>query len=303
MATTHELFALTPLSAEETRSAEGKGEEKAVAAGASGGLAGFVLPAVDSQLERTFGGQVVGQALAAATATVDKSRLVLSLHGYFIGPGDSTKPLRADVEDLRDSGTFSSRRVVVTQDGRVVFVLTANFTADGQTGPEHADPMPAVADPQDLEPVNGPFTQGVLLSDWEEWDIRPLPEDSFSGARRGVWFRNQAAGGQVLDGTGVTGTPQYLQRQLLAYMSDMTLPYVALKPHSDNMNDGLTRQIASLDHGMWFYGDIDVGEWLLYMQHSPVAGGGSGLNIGSVYTRSGELVAVVTQHTMMRDRR
>ena len=41
------------------------------------------------------------------------------------------------------------------------------------------------------------------------------------------------------------------------------------------------------------------GSW----QHSPVAGGGSGLNIGSVYTRSGELVAVVTQHTMMRDRR
>lgn len=294
MATTHELFALTPLSAEEAGGESGDDASSFV---------GFELPAVDSQIERTFGGQVVSQALAAATATVDKSRLVLSLHGYFIGPGDSTKALRADVENLRDSGTFSSRRVVVTQDGQVVFLLTANFTADGQTGPEHADPMPAVAGPEDLESVNGPFTSGVLLSDWEEWDIRPLSEDAFAGARRGVWFRNHALDAQSSAGGTRPETPQHVQRELLAYMSDMTLPYVALKPHSDNMNDGLTRQIASLDHGMWFYGDLNVGEWLLYVQHSPVAGGGSGFNVGGVYTRSGELVALVTQQTMMRDRR
>lgn len=48
----------------------------------------FSGPAIPSQIERTFGGQVAAQALAAAQRTVEDKQ-VHSLHGYFVGPGDT----------------------------------------------------------------------------------------------------------------------------------------------------------------------------------------------------------------------
>ena len=256
-------------------------------------LLNFQLPAVDSQIDRTFGGQVVAQTLAAATTTVEPARPVLSLHGYFIGPGDSRRPLDARVEVLRDGGIFSSRRVIVTQDARTVFLLTANFSGSDQTGPAHSDAMPEVPAPDMLAGEHDLLPPGVHLSDWEEWSIRLLPEDTFPGPTRGVWFRSRASQGES----------QQLHRQLVAYMSDMTLPYMSLKGHPVHMNEALSYQIASLDHGMWFYSDVDTSMWLLYLQHSPVAKGGTGLNVGKLFNQDGDLLAVTQQQTMIRHHR
>jgi acyl-CoA thioesterase-2 len=49
-----------------------------------------------------YGGQVAGQALAAAGATVPAERLPHSLHGYFLRPGDSNRPTVFRVERDRD---------------------------------------------------------------------------------------------------------------------------------------------------------------------------------------------------------
>ncbi len=40
-----------------------------------------------------FGGQVLGQAINAASRTVEPDRYVHSIHGYFILPGDMTIPI------------------------------------------------------------------------------------------------------------------------------------------------------------------------------------------------------------------
>lgn len=40
-----------------------------------------------TELQRVFGGQVAGQALAACTNTVPAGRYVHSLHSYFLRPG------------------------------------------------------------------------------------------------------------------------------------------------------------------------------------------------------------------------
>ena len=42
--------------------------------------------------QRVFGGQVIGQALVAATRTVMADRQPHSLHGYFLLPGDPARP-------------------------------------------------------------------------------------------------------------------------------------------------------------------------------------------------------------------
>ncbi|MEW5299900.1 MAG: hypothetical protein WDW36_002870 [Sanguina aurantia] len=56
-----------------------------------------------------FGGQVLGQALAAAQNTVDPAREAHSLHAYFLRAGDIDAPIVYNVERTRDGGSFSSR--------------------------------------------------------------------------------------------------------------------------------------------------------------------------------------------------
>lgn len=64
---------------------------------------------------RVYGGQVIAQAMMAASKTVSPSRLPNSIHGYFISAGDIRQDLLFDVENLRDGRSFSARRVNVTQ--------------------------------------------------------------------------------------------------------------------------------------------------------------------------------------------
>src|SRR5579864_1498966 len=63
------------------------------------------------RFQRVFGGQVLGQALVAASRTVVE-RACHSLHAYFLLPGDPRVPIVYEVDRSRDGSSFSSRRVV-----------------------------------------------------------------------------------------------------------------------------------------------------------------------------------------------
>ena len=96
----------------------------------------------DESRQRVFGGQVAGQALVAAARTVDDtSRLVHSLHAYFLLPGDPTVPILYEVDRLRDGRSFSTRRVVAIQHGRAIFNLQSSFHSV-EPGPDHQIAMP-----------------------------------------------------------------------------------------------------------------------------------------------------------------
>ena len=86
----------------------------------------------DEDRQRVFGGQVAGQALVAASRTVDKG-YVHSLHCYFLRPGDPRIPILYDVDRIRDGRSFTTRRVVAIQHGQAIFNLAASFhrTEDG----------------------------------------------------------------------------------------------------------------------------------------------------------------------------
>src|SRR5579863_5557859 len=78
---------------------------------------------------RVYGGQVLGQAVMAAGATVEGRRLH-SLHSYFVRPGDTTLPIDYQVERVRDGGSFSVRRVVARQAEEVIFNMSASFQGE-----------------------------------------------------------------------------------------------------------------------------------------------------------------------------
>ena len=102
-----------------------------------------------------FGGQVLGQALSAAQATVDGSngeRRAHSLHAYFLRAGNIEAPIVYEVDRTRDGGSFSVRRVTAIQHGRVIFFCAASFQAE-EGGAEHQLSMPEVPQPEDIAPA------------------------------------------------------------------------------------------------------------------------------------------------------
>lgn len=251
-------------------------------------------PAVESELTRTFGGQVAAQALVAATRTVDADvHAVHSLHGYFIAPGRASEPTTFLVDRLRDGRSFSSRHVHAVQDGTTIFSMQASFHRRGDEGPEHSDLMREVPTPEEIGTGRDtlPASSRALLAEWGDWDIRVVPEgeyehNKYSASQQVVWLRSKR---KLPDN-------ETFHVCALAYMSDMTLLHAAMVPHP-----GYKVQMASLDHAMWFLRPFRADEWLLYDQISPSASGGRALTHGRIFDRAGNLVAIVTQEGLTRD--
>src|SRR5881398_2735375 len=104
----------------------------------------------EERVQRVFGGQVAGQALVAASRTVEPDDgQIHSLHAYFLRPGDPAVPILYEVDRIRDGRSFATRRVVAIQHGRAIFNLAASFHI-AEPGPEHQVAMPDVPDPESL---------------------------------------------------------------------------------------------------------------------------------------------------------
>jgi len=253
--------------------------------------------------QRVFGGQVLGQALVAASRTVE-TRICHSLHAYFLIPGDPRVPILYQVDRSRDGASFSSRRVVAIQHGRQIFHMSASFQA-GEPGFEHqidAPPMPGPESFPTEDDFRRKFADKVPPEHREHFlrsrpiELRPVDrENIFCPEKRppyeAVWMR---AGGTLPANVA-------LQQCVLAYASDMTLLDTSLLPHAIGWFDDRV-QIASLDHAMWFHRPFRADQWLLYVQDSPSASGARGFNRGLIYTADGKLVASVAQEALIRIR-
>lgn len=253
----------------------------------------FRAPVVPSRIKRTFGGQIMAQALRAAQLTVE-GKLAHSLHCYFVGPGDSSAPTTIQVERVRDGRSFVHRHVRVFQENRLIFMLSAGFHVSGDSGPEHQAAMPQVPTPESIK--DSPYSTRIILKEWEDWDVRLVPDadrdavaaETTGAGFRNIWFRNT---GELL----ATTPEQSLHQAALLYMSDMTLIRTALLPHQ-----GEKIQLASLDHALWFLRPVRVDEWMLYSQSSPSAQTGTGLAQGKIFNQRGELLAVAMQEGLTR---
>ena len=249
---------------------------------------------------RVFGGQVLAQALVAASHTVPGDRAVHSMHGYFLRPGDVNEHITFAVDRIHDGRSFSTRRTQAYQSSQPILSMIASFQTPDE-GVSHQVDMPAdVPDPESL-PTTAEVLAGLDHEVARHWaterpfDMRHVPSPiylSVEGARvphQAVWLR----------AFGTIGDDQKLHRAALAYVSDYSILEPVLRRHGVAWaTPGL--KVASLDHAMWWHRDVRVDDWLLYVQESPSAGGGRGLSTGRIYDRSGVLVASVAQEGMVR---
>ncbi len=249
---------------------------------------------------QVFGGQVLGQALVAATRTVE-GRLVHSLHAYFLRRGDLSVPIVFEVERSRDGGSFTSRRVAAIQHGQSILTMSASFQ-DPEPGFDHQAAMPDAPPPEslrDLAEIEAEVIERLpqklsgYFRNQRPFEFRAVSPDDYlvrekRAPRKLVWFR---VIGELPD-------DQVLHRSLLAYVSDYHLLAAATLPHGINI---LELQAASIDHAIWFHRDLRVDDWLLYAIESPSASGARGFSRGSIYSRDGRLVASVAQEGLIRE--
>ena len=252
---------------------------------------------------QVFGGQVLGQALSAAAATVE-ARVVHSLHAYFLRRGDYNAPIVYEVDRSLDGHSFSNRRVVAIQHGQQIFNMTASFQL-AERGFDHQIVMPEVPLPESLPAVDSPPAQVLaqLPERVRRFFLQPRPFE-FRMVRpieylrprreapaREVWFR----------AVGPLPDDEMLHRRLLAYVSDFFLLDTATLPHGTSLLRP-TLVMASIDHAMWFHRTLRVDDWLLYAMDSPSASGARGFARASVFARDGRLVASAAQEGLVRSK-
>jgi acyl-CoA thioesterase-2 len=259
--------------------------------------------------DAVFGGQPLGQALAAAQRTV-KDWLPHTCTGYFLRPGAVSEPIDYEVENVRNGRRFAARRVLAHQGGKPIFDMLCSFH-DIEPGFAHqrgdAVDVPL---PEELPPLlefvraHAARLPELLVHRHEQFhasfpvELRLVDADRvFFGApehsKRSYWLRMPSA----IDMENPSD-----HRCLLAFMSDYWLASAAGAPHRSPASAGNDLSVASLNHSLWFHGSVRADEWLLCRTQSPWAGEGRGMARGDIYDCRGRMVASVAQEVSMRRR-
>jgi len=249
-----------------------------------------------------FGGQVLGQALAAAQQTAPADRVAHSAHAYFLRAGNIDAPILYQVERTRDGNSFSARRVEAIQHGQQIFIMAVSFQYP-ESGVEHQLSMPDVPRPEQIEPSEpvDPQRFAELPPKMQRWlsargpfEFRHVhPRDELRVPKRPplqhVWFRLRER----------IGDNPALHRSLLAYASDFHLIGTTTLPHGISYLQPEV-QMASLDHALWMHRAFRIDQWLLYSCDSPSASGARGFARGMIFNESGVLVASTAQEGLLR---
>ncbi|MDG1227942.1 MAG: acyl-CoA thioesterase II [Polaribacter sp.] len=254
-----------------------------------------------------FGGQVLAQAVNAAYKTIPRDRILHSLHSYFLEAGDLKIPINYNVNEVRNGGSFSTRRVTASQHDKTIFILAASFHKK-EDGFEHQTTFdPNIKQPEELFSWDDmleqfgdflPKSMKYFLSIERPIEFKPVripnplnPEDL--PANEEVWFR-------------LKGEKQKMdfrtKQEILTYISDYNVLNAAFNPNASKYNFGNT-QTASLDHSMWFFRDFDFDDWMLFSAESPNAFGARGLSKGNIFTRDGKLIASFAQEGLLRTKK
>jgi len=260
----------------------------------------------DLGFKALFGGQVMGQSLAAALQTLPEGDWhAHSFHVYFMLAGTVTDHLEFEVDRLRDGRSFCTRQVKAMQNGRAILTMICSFQQP-EEGFEHQATMPEVKGP---DGIPSQLELARMFRDYFPEKVRDIytadkpiemrvldPVNIFAPTKKDpvkyLWMK--ATGPLPADDTD-------LHAKLLAYSSDFNLLPTSLHPHARSYGQkGM--QMASLDHSVWFHRPFRMDEWLLYAIDSPNAGGGRGFCRGQVFNQKGELVASVAQEGLIRYR-
>ncbi|XP_025076127.1 acyl-coenzyme A thioesterase 8-like isoform X2 [Pomacea canaliculata] len=261
-----------------------------------------------------FGGQVVGQALAAASYSVPSDHNAHSLHCYFLRPGNYKIPILYLVDRTRDGQTYVGRNIKAMQEGQAIFTMQASFKREEKDPFSHQFKMPDVPPPEQCVDLDKLLIKaiGPEKARLYRYGVRHrMPDDVMaihrrladktdyyvtrpSSARRCIWIK----------AAGHLGDDHKMHQCCAAYMSDAMLLGTATLPYTGSHAEAQEKMfMTSIDHTVWFHSTFRADDWLLYEMESPVCGEGRGYNTGRMWTRDGRLAISVAQEGVVRTRR
>ena len=252
---------------------------------------------------RVYGGQLLGQALWAAAQTAP-GRSPSMLQMTFLQGARPDDTIEYSVEALQDGRRLSTRHVYGVQGTGVVLSANASFqAAQSEPGEPHRlqmqmpapEGLPTLAElaeqyASDSAAVQLGFSGRPLL------DIRLIHQDAFEqpAARRDIayWVRLT----QPLTAEGC------LHHTALAYLSDGWLN-ASLAPAHGMLDLWQNHYVSNLNHTLWFHSlEINVNEWLLFVNDAVRSVSGRGLTMTHIYRRDGRLVASMAQDLLISPR-
>jgi acyl-CoA thioesterase II len=254
-----------------------------------------------SRFGRVFGGQLLAQALQAASVTVS-DHLPHSLHAYFVQSGDTDTPLDILVERVRDGRSMATRQVNVLQQGRSLLTAIASFHTNP---PEPELPQPALNMP--------PPEESPLLQHWvqdtpprmrpnaQTWVDVPPPLEMRIAEPPTFLGGVQAAGPRShwMRLPRDIGDRPAVHTAMLAYASDYLLLDMASRAHPEPV-DYASVAALSLDHAIWLHRPVRFDEWHLHTQEMVAITGHRGMVRGTIRDAAGHRVASTAQEVLVR---
>lgn len=252
-----------------------------------------------------YGGQLIGQAIAAAAHDIGPGMTAHSLQLNFLAPGKTTEDLQFEVKRLQQGRSFIVQHVLCIQSGRPVFSAHVSFHCR-EEGPDFAQPMPQGVPPPEALPT----VRELVLAHADEMGLSDAARERVGNSRnlemrpvngRELLLERQPAGQWQywIRASQPLPEQQTAHQAALGYLTDYWFPIAAMSPHLQRkINSGL--YIASLNHALWFYAPLNTNDWMLVDAQSQHTANGRGLTQGHIYSREGRALAKVLQETLFR---
>jgi len=243
-----------------------------------------------------YGGQIIAQALRAATLTVDLELEPHSIRAYFIRRGDDAEPVRYEVDRIRNGRSFATRRVVARQAVGAILNAESSFQRPEPAVEIQTMEMPQTPSPKSFDQTS--FTTAFDRATVPDNQVRDASRDGMG--RVVAWMRVNSDLGDPTDAEA-----QILHRCWLAYMSDDLPTESVIRAHPLGADVEARNSLfsASLDHTIWFHRQMQADRWNLYDFSCHHFVGGRGLSVGHVFSDDGLHVATVAQEVLLRDGR
>ena len=256
----------------------------------------FVATTHESNLNgRVFGGQLLGQALAAAQQS-NPTLYPATLHCLFLQGALTTQPLEYQVTPLQTGKRFTSVHVCGRQGERRVIDVQVTLQAPVSSF-FHMQTEEQLPDPEQLQALDH-YEDGA----WAKYakpfvDLRLIEPQRYLRAcpdEPGIayWLKLRAP----------LPENRLSHAQALAYLSDYWVNSAAISYHVP-INQARERLfISSLNHSVWFHQPLVADDWLLFVCESPSLQRGRGLSLARVYDRQRNLVASISQDCLVGER-
>lgn len=263
------------------------------------GIDHFVGFPWDAPRDRTFGGEVLAQAVAAAGATVGRNHHPAAVHAHFLAGGAPGFDIDYVVTRIQNGRSRTARNVTARQHQAAIAVLTVSFGASGE-GPDLQVTAPPVPPPEDLPSLDDLAAAGHRVESAQDFvrdaldiryvDLPPLVSAATiePGAPLGSWarFREELSSDALVRACA------------LVYLTDLSVLDAVFLTRGETVG-GLWS--VSLNHAVYIHRETSPDDWLLLVQRSPSTAGGRGFGELRVFDRTGTLCATAVQECLMRE--